>query len=97
MLIRYLILFFSLLYWLATPWSLRAQQYHFQNYTVADGLAQSQVHVVLEDSRSYIWMGTQGGGLCRFDGISFQTFEAKDGLSGNYVEALLEDRQGNIW
>ena len=53
-----------LLLWLllvySTGWT---QQYNFQNYSVADGLAQSQVHCLLADSRSFIWIGTQGGGL----------------------------------
>lgn len=42
-------------------------------------------------------MGTRGGGLSRFDGISFKNFTTKDGLQNNYILALAEDKEGNIW
>ena len=53
-----------------------AQQYNFRNYSVADGLAQSQVYDLVEDLRGYIWMGTRGGGLSRFDIVSSQAGRA---------------------
>ena len=76
---------------------MNAQQFDFQNYSVADGLAQSQVYAMINDSQGYIWMGTQGGGLSRFDGINFTSFTVRDSLSNNYVESLFEDKEGNIW
>ena len=51
------------------------QQYNFHNYSVKDGVAQSQVYSLLQDSRGYLWMGTLGGGLSRFDGINFKTLK----------------------
>ncbi len=73
-----------------------AQQNNFVNFSVADGLAQSQVYTMIEDHNGYLWMGTQGGGLCRFDGTTFISFTLKDGLANNYIEALLVDGS-NIW
>ncbi len=77
--------------------SLNAQQFNFQNYSLAEGLAQSQVYAMLEDSRGYIWMGTQGGGLCQFDGRTFQTFTVRDSLPDNVVESIFEDSKGILW
>lgn len=74
-----------------------AQPRRVQTYTVADGLAQSQVYALLADSRGFIWAGTQGGGLSRFDGRQFQTFSDADGLLGNNVATLWEDASGQIW
>ncbi|MCC6370467.1 MAG: histidine kinase [Bacteroidia bacterium] len=74
-----------------------AQQYNFHNYSVKDGVAQSQVYSLLQDSRGYLWMGTRGGGLTRFDGINFKTYTVKDGLSNNYVFNVKEDPDGNLW
>lgn len=74
-----------------------AQQFNFQNYSVSEGLAQSQVYAMLEDSRGYIWMGTRGGGLSRFDGQDFYTFTTQNGLNNNYIGAICEDKNGNIW
>ncbi|MBK8564379.1 MAG: histidine kinase [Saprospiraceae bacterium] len=81
----------------ALPILLAAQPYRLTQYTVGDGLPQSQVYAVLEDSRGYLWLGTQGGGLARFDGREFKVFNTKNGLPGNYVHALEEDLDGNIW
>ena len=74
-----------------------AQQYNFRNYSVKDGVAQSQVYALLSDSRGYLWMGTQGGGISRFDGVNFKTFTVKDGLANNYVACIKEDEAHNLW
>jgi ligand-binding sensor domain-containing protein/serine phosphatase RsbU (regulator of sigma subunit) len=74
-----------------------AQQYFFRKYSVEDGLPQSTVYCILQDSRGFIWMGTDGGGLTRFDGTRFETFTKADGLSDNVIRSLYEDSKGNIW
>ncbi|MFL5728164.1 MAG: two-component regulator propeller domain-containing protein [Cytophagaceae bacterium] len=74
-----------------------AQQYNFRNYSIGEGLAQSQVYAVEEDYRGNVWFGTRGGGLSRFDGINFYNYTTDEGLVNNYVNALLCDRQGNLW
>ena len=65
--------------------TLRAQPQTFVAYSLAQGLPQSQVFATMQDSRGYMWFGTQGGGLCRFDGLDFQTYTTEDGLPSNYV------------
>lgn len=77
--------------------SLQAQQYNFKNYSVREGVAQSQVYSLLQDSRGYLWMGTRGGGITRFDGIAFKTYSQKDGLANNYVFCIREDTDHNLW
>ncbi len=67
-----------------------AQQYNFQYFSVDEGLAQSQVLCMLEDDRGYLWLGTQGGGLNRFDGLDFKVYTVRDGLINNNVEVLYE-------
>ena len=74
-----------------------SQQYNFTNYSVTEGLAQSQVPSILEDSRGYLWLGTKGGGLCRFDGKNFSIFTIQNGLSSNYINALFEDKNDLLW
>ena len=74
-----------------------SQPFGFEYYSVNNGLAQSQVYAILEDSRGYIWMGTRGGGVCRFDGKEFETFNTSNGLVNNYISSLYEDHEGNIW
>ena len=89
--------FLSLLFILVYNFPIWTQPFNFRNYSVGEGVAQSQVFAVLADSRGFIWLGTQGGGLSRFDGRVFRTFTQQDGLSGNVVNALLEDKDGLLW
>lgn len=77
--------------------SLHAQQYNFRNFSVADGLAQSQVYAICEDSRGNLWFGTRGGGVSRYDGQNFTSFTEEDGLVNNYLRCIMEDKQGNLW
>ncbi len=74
-----------------------AQQYNFVQYSISEGLAQSQVYAMEQDSRGYLWFGTQGGGLSRFDGKEFEHFSTKNGLPSNAVFAVYEDSFKNVW
>lgn len=76
---------------------LTAQQYNFRNFTVRDGVAQSQVYSMLQDHRGYLWLGTRGGGLCRFDGSKFETFTEKDGLINSYIRKIRQDEKKRLW
>ena len=73
------------------------QQYIFHNYSVEDGVAQSQVYDILQDSRGFLWIGTRGGGISRFDGSNFKTYTNKNGLCNNYIWSLQEDKEHNSW
>jgi len=86
--------FFLLL--LSSP-ALWAQSYHFQNYSVEHGLAQSTVYVTLQDQNGYLWIVTDGGGVSRFDGLHFVTFTPEEGLADNAVTSIMEDADGSLW
>ena len=70
--------------------SLSAQTYNFEYYNVEEGLSQSRVTSIMQDDRGYLWVGTHGGGLCKFDGVDFVKYSEKNGLSGNIVTLLGE-------
>jgi ligand-binding sensor domain-containing protein/two-component sensor histidine kinase len=89
--------FYILLVLLLCQFKARAQQYNFRNFSVAEGLAQSQVYAICQDRRGNLWLGTRGGGVSVFDGINFTTISEDDGLVNNYVNAIIEDKKGNIW
>jgi len=72
------------------------QAYPFVHYSVADGLSQSVVRDLHEDSRGYLWVATSGG-LSRWDGVAFQVYTEEDGLPDKVVEALAEDAAGHLW
>ena len=60
-------------------------------------LSYNRITCLLEDKNGTIWIGTDGFGICRFDGQAFTHFTKKDGLCDNNVSDLLEDSMGNIW
>ncbi len=74
-----------------------AQQNYFKHFGLENGLPQSQVFDVLSDSRGFIWVGTRGGGIARFDGNDFTIFNTKQGLANNFVNCLYEDRNHQLW
>lgn len=74
-----------------------ANAFKFRNYSLQEGLAQSQVYAMIEDSRGYLWMGTMGGGLCQFDGQQFKVLNTSNGLPSNFVLSIFEDSKGDLW
>ncbi len=92
---RKILVFFSIITLFQAE--IHSQQYFFRKYSVEEGLPQSSVHCIIEDQRGFIWMGTDGGGLCCFDGNKFETFTKSDGLSDNVIRTLFEDSNGIMW
>jgi len=77
---------------------LLAQPYGFLSWSVEDGLPQSQVTSLAEDNFGYLWVGTQGGGVARFDGKEFRIYTTADGLLSNFVEHLsFDDLTGALY
>lgn len=72
----------------------------FSGYSIADGLSQSVVNCILQDSQGFMWFGTQNG-LNRFNGYSFEVYNYRPAdttsLSNNWIYAIAEDREGNLW
>lgn len=62
----------------------------FVQFLPEQGLSQSQVTCLLQDSKGYLWVGTRSGGLNRFDGYGFTAFRRDDGLTVAHVRALIE-------
>ena len=76
------------------------QQYIFTNYSINEGLSQSVVNCIFQDSRGYIWIGTQNG-LNRFNGETFDVYSYNpadtSSISNNWIYNITEDTNGNLW
>lgn len=72
----------------------------FERLSLEQGLSQSSVLSVFQDSRGFMWLGTEDG-LNRYDGISFTTYRYdpsdSSSLPNNMVWAIAEDRDGDLW
>jgi ligand-binding sensor domain-containing protein/signal transduction histidine kinase len=62
-------------------------------------LPQNTVLALTQTRDGYLWVGTYGGGLARFDGVRFTTFREGNtpGLKDSKVSRLFEDSQTNLW
>ncbi|MBN2009018.1 response regulator [candidate division KSB1 bacterium] len=72
----------------------------FKHITVQDGLSQSWVKSICEDSYGFMWFGTNDG-LNRYDGYSITIYKYnprnKKSISSNTIEAIYEDKKGQLW
>ena len=87
--------FFGLLFLLS--YQIFGQAYHFTEYNLKDGLLSAHISDVLEDQVGFIWIATEGGGLCRYDGIDFQNFIPEQVGLPPYLHSLTIDGEGSIW
>lgn len=64
-----------------------------------NSLANDNVISLLEDDQGIMWVGTFGGGFCKFDTRTntFKTYTTEEGLPNNIVFAILRDRKGKLW
>ena len=58
-----------------------SQHFNFRNFSIEDGLPQSTIYDIHQDSKGFIWFGTQGG-VAKFNGIEFVNYNQKDGRKG---------------
>jgi len=69
----------------------------FDRISIQQGLSQSSVHVAFQDSRGFMWFGTQDG-LNRYDGYTFKTFkpdpDVTTSLSDRWITSLSRTGMG---
>ena len=72
----------------------------FENVSIDEGLSNEQVTAIFQDSRGYMWIGTEDG-LNRYDGEIIKIYncnvEDENSLSSTYITDIEEDSYGNIW
>jgi ligand-binding sensor domain-containing protein/signal transduction histidine kinase len=66
-------------------------------YTTEGGLTANHVMVIRRGKNRTLWMGTEGGGLCKVEGEKITAYTEKEGLFAKTVNAITEDEAGNIW
>ena len=96
--LRYIPLFFLL-----NGWSFAFSQkphVQFEHIGTSMGLSQSNVTCIFQDSRGFMWFGTEDG-LNKYDGYKFTVYkydaESRNSLCNNAVTSIAEDNKGNLW
>lgn len=62
-------------------------------------IAQVSLYIrrMFQDRLGTMWFGTNGDGVCRYDGRQLVYFNERNGFSGNAVRGILEDVNGDLW
>ena len=72
----------------------------FEHLTIEDGLSQNAGLAIFQDSKGYLWIGSQDG-LNRYDGFAFKIYkhdsEDPSSISHNSILAITEDKDGYLW
>jgi serine phosphatase RsbU (regulator of sigma subunit)/ligand-binding sensor domain-containing protein len=72
----------------------------FHHLTVDKGLSQSSVTCILQDSKAFMWFGTQDG-LNRYDGYKIKVFKNNPtdstSLINNFIFSIYEDAAGFMY
>src|ERR1044072_3762774 len=77
-----------------------AQSYLLSSLPVEKDLSSRQITSIFQDSKGFIWIGTQDG-LNLYNANSIKIFKHdvknKNSLANNYIQNTCEDENGNIW
>lgn len=72
----------------------------FEHLSIEQGLSESIVTAITQDSRGFMWFGTEDG-LNVYDGYSFKIIrndpENPSSISYNQITTIFEDRTGWLW
>jgi ligand-binding sensor domain-containing protein/signal transduction histidine kinase len=86
----------------ATSGSLFSQEteIRFKRITINDGLSLSSVYCIYQDSKGFMWFGTEDG-LNRYDGKNFVIYRDNpldsNSISNKWIELIYEDYNNNLW
>lgn len=68
--------------------------------SVIDGLVSNEVNCMLQDSKGFMWYGTNNG-LCRYDAYAFEHYKSNYQhpllFTNNSIRSLAEDKSSGLW
>lgn len=69
----------------------------YTQYSIENGLPNSKIKCLFEDSQQNLWGGTDGGGLIRIRTDKIETLASPGGLVDTFVYSICEDKEGSLW
>jgi signal transduction histidine kinase/ligand-binding sensor domain-containing protein/DNA-binding response OmpR family regulator len=83
-----------------SSWSQETKQkYQFVN--IKENVSKIGAYTIIQDHYGFIWMGTNGAGLNRFDGINYTSYKNKlndaTSLSNNNIYCSYKDHKNRLW
>src|ERR1700743_1448012 len=78
----------------------QAPKLRFTHISNEQGLSNSTINCIFQDSRGFIWFGTRDG-LNRYDGVNVAVYKTTpgdtDSISDNFVRCIYEDAGHRLW
>lgn len=76
------------------------QDLKFRHISLEEGLSQSFVTCIFQDSRGFMWIGTSEG-LNKYDGYKITIYknnhDDRHSITHNQINEITEDDEGNLW
>ena len=74
-------------------------KYNFVNIT--EGISRVGIYSIVQDNYGFIWLGTNGSGLYRYDGVDFKSYKHilndSTSLNSSLVFRTYFDRENRLW
>ncbi|WP_299435518.1 hybrid sensor histidine kinase/response regulator transcription factor [uncultured Aquimarina sp.] len=88
-------------------WSCQVSLWSQQNFgnfnfvNIKDGISKIAVSTIIQDDYGFIWIGTNGAGLHRYDGIDYISYKHKlkdtTSLSSSLIYCSYVDKKNRLW
>ncbi|HSD08537.1 hybrid sensor histidine kinase/response regulator [Flavobacterium sp.] len=79
-------------------------QYKFENYqfrTIRETTSQRAISSIVQDQNGFIWIGTDGAGLYRYDGVNYFAYQynpqKRGSVNSNVIYSTYVDTNNNLW
>ncbi len=77
----------------------KTQNFNFEN--IKEGISKVGIYTIIQDNKGFIWIGTNGSGLYKFDGLDYTSYkfmqEDETSISSNLVFSSYLDKDNNLW
>ncbi len=74
---------------------------NFQFRSIKDGISKRGVWSIVQDKKGYIWIGTNGAGLYKYDGVNYDVYESNwnspKSINSNLIYTAYVDSQNRLW
>ncbi|PKB17331.1 two-component regulator propeller domain-containing protein [Flavobacterium sp. 5] len=79
-------------------------QYKFDNYqfrSIQETKSQRAIASIVQDKNGFMWVGTNGAGLYRYDGVNYFAYEynpkKRGSVNSNLIYSTFVDPKNNLW
>ncbi|PQJ73346.1 hybrid sensor histidine kinase/response regulator [Polaribacter butkevichii] len=74
---------------------------NFKFVEIKEGITKRAVTAIKQDKEGFLWFGTNGAGLYRYDGITYKLYEYHwdnyNSINSGFINAIFEDSTGKLW